>query len=171
MVNCQNCGRSNLGGVQFCELCGTKLEAKDESFEKIIASPGQIRFPHPPSTVATISPMSKSNVDMIGKLTLNDEREFILDGKEEFLIGRSDKMAGVLPEIDLGEADKEMVTSRKHARIIKKGDAYLVEDLNSTNFTYLNGKILSPKTPTILDDGDVIRIGKLYLVFSRIRKN
>jgi pSer/pThr/pTyr-binding forkhead associated (FHA) protein len=147
------------------------MEEKDEIFEKIIASTGQIRFPHPPSTVATVSPMSKSTIDMIGKLTLNDEREFILDGKEEFLIGRSDKMAGVLPEIDLGEADKEMVTSRKHSRILKKGDTYLVEDLNSTNFTYLNGKILSPKTPTILDDGDVIRIGKLYLVFSRIRKN
>lgn len=171
MIICQNCGRSNIGGTLFCELCGAKLDTKDESFERIIASSGQIRFPHPPSTVAAVSPMAKASFDMIGKLTLNDEREFILDGKEEFLIGRSDKMAGITPEIDLTEADKEMVTSRKHSRIIKKGDAYLVEDLNSTNFTYLNGKILSPKTPTILDDGDVIRIGKLYLVFSRIRKN
>lgn len=171
MVTCPNCGRSNIGGTSYCELCGTKIDAKDESFERIIANPALIRFPHPPSTVATTHPMAKVAVEMIGKLTLNDEIEYILDGKEEFLIGRLDKMAGITPEIDLTEADKEMVTSRKHSRILKKGDVYLVEDLNSTNFTYLNGKILSPKTPTILDDGDVIRIGKLYLVFSRIRKN
>lgn len=171
MIICNNCGRSNIGGTVFCELCGIQLEQKDASFEKIISNPALIRFPHPPSTVATSHTMSKIAIEMIGKLTLNDEREYILTGKDEFLIGRADKMAGIMPDIDLTETDKEMVTSRKHSRILRKGDVYLVEDLNSVNFTYLNGKILSPKTPTVLDDGDVIRIGKLYLVFSRIRKN
>ena len=46
---------------------------------------------------------------------------------------------------------------------------YAIEDLESTNFTFLNGRMLSPRVPTKLDEGDVIRIGKIYLVFSRVK--
>jgi hypothetical protein len=35
--------------------------------------------------------------------------------------------------------------SRRHARILKEGDAYWLEDLNSVNGTYLNGKALNYK--------------------------
>ena len=40
--------------------------------------------------------------------------------RDEFLIGRIDVMAGINPDIDLTEADTEMVTSRKHARVLRK---------------------------------------------------
>ncbi|NLI41067.1 MAG: FHA domain-containing protein [Caldisericales bacterium] len=171
MTECPICGRTNLGGVMCCELCGAKSGQKDEHFESILRNPGLIKFPHPPSTVTSPHPAIRTQVEMIGRLALNDEHQFVLDGKEEFLIGRADRLAGIVPEIDLTDADKEMVTSRRHACITKKGDSYIIEDLGSTNFTYLNGKMLSPKTPTKLDDGDVIRIGKIYLVFSKVKKN
>ncbi|HNW31694.1 MAG TPA: FHA domain-containing protein [Caldisericia bacterium] len=171
MIECPVCGRANLGGVLCCESCGAKLEQKDEHFENVLQNPNLIRFPHPPSTVTSSHPAIKTQVEMIGRLALNDEHQFILDDKNEYLIGRADKLAGIVPEIDLTNFDKEMVTSRRHACVTKKGDSYIIEDLGSTNFTYLNGRMLSPKTPTKLDDGDVIRIGKIYLVFSRIKKN
>lgn len=47
--------------------------------------------------------------------------------------------------------------SKQHAQIIKKQDNYLIEDLKSTNGTYLNTvRIIS----RYLKDGDVINIGK-----------
>jgi hypothetical protein len=170
MTICQKCGRNNVDGTINCELCGASMPISQNSlFEKITKESGLIRFPHPPSTVTTPHPVIRQQAIMTGKLTLNDTKEFILSGKEDFLIGRVDVMAGITPDIDLTEADIDMVTSRKHARILKKGSLYSIEDLESTNFTFLNGRMLSPRVPTKLDDGDVIRIGKIYLVFSRVK--
>ncbi|MEZ4812989.1 MAG: FHA domain-containing protein [Caldisericia bacterium] len=170
MLECKRCGRANIEGSHSCEFCGDLLGALGHQFEEILAKPNYIRFPHPPSTVTTPHPVVKKRTNMVGKLTLNDIREFILEGKDTFLIGRSDNITGSQPEIDLSPFDTEMVTSRKHAQILKKGGAFFIEDLESTNFTYLNGRMLSPNTPTKLDDGDVIRIGKIYLVYSLASK-
>ncbi|MCK5743400.1 MAG: FHA domain-containing protein [Caldisericia bacterium] len=166
MLECKRCGRSNIEGSHSCEFCGDLFGESGSQFLKILEKPSYIRFPHPPSTVTTPHPVIKKRKNMVGRLTLNDVREFILVGKDEFMIGRADNLSGTQPEIDLTKLDSEMVTSRKHARILKKGEVYFVEDLESTNFTYLNGRMLSPNTPTKLDDGDVIRIGKIYLVYS-----
>lgn len=171
MIECSRCGRSNIEGSSRCEFCGSLLEDVGRSIEDILANPTNIRFPHPPSTVTTPHPVITKRRNMVGRLTINDEREFILDGKDSFLIGRTDNISGSQPDIDLSAIDREMVTSRKHANIIKKAETYFVEDLESTNFTYLNGRMLPPGTPTKLDDGDVIRIGKVYLVFSLTPKD
>jgi pSer/pThr/pTyr-binding forkhead associated (FHA) protein len=51
--------------------------------------------------------------------------------------------------------------SKLHARIIKLNGKYFVEDLNSTNGTYLNEKKISKE---MLTNNDVITIGKHTLV-------
>lgn len=52
--------------------------------------------------------------------------------------------------------------SGKHARIIPEGDAYFVKDLNSTNGTFVNNKMIASR---MLHGGDIITIGKHELVF------
>lgn len=47
--------------------------------------------------------------------------------------------------------------SKQHAKISKQDDKYVIEDLKSTNGTYLNEKIISRAE---LNDQDVITIGK-----------
>ena len=47
--------------------------------------------------------------------------------------------------------------SSRHARIFREGPVVVIEDLGSTNGTYLNGELLSGPQP--LHDGDRIRIG------------
>lgn len=51
--------------------------------------------------------------------------------------------------------------SSKHARIVKYHEKYLIEDLDSTNGTYLNKKKISKEK---LADGDLITIGKHTLI-------
>ena len=51
--------------------------------------------------------------------------------------------------------------SKLHARIIKQKGKYFVEDLKSTNGTYLNEKKISKE---ILTNNDVITVGKHTLV-------
>lgn len=55
--------------------------------------------------------------------------------------------------------------SSEHARIFKRDGQFWLEDLNSSNGTFLNETRV--KKPTVLADGDRIRIGGLTLKFVR----
>jgi pSer/pThr/pTyr-binding forkhead associated (FHA) protein len=63
----------------------------------------------------------------------------------------------------MGRADGSQIrvddpfASSAHARIFSRGDFMYVEDMGSTNGTYLNGRQL--RTAERLKPGDVIRIG------------
>jgi hypothetical protein len=67
-----------------------------------------------------------------------------------------------------GEADivlEDSFSSTRHARLVPHGDAIVLEDLGSTNGTYLNGEPVSGPQP--LHDGDAIRIGDSEFTFER----
>ena len=54
--------------------------------------------------------------------------------------------------------------SRRHARLINQGSGFMVEDLGSTNGTFVNGQRLVG--PNVLRPGDVVTFGeRLSLVF------
>ena len=57
--------------------------------------------------------------------------------------------------------DKEI--SRRHARILWGGGRFMVEDLNSTNGTSLNGRMLTPFEPSELHSGDMLKLGQVEL--------
>jgi pSer/pThr/pTyr-binding forkhead associated (FHA) protein len=71
---------------------------------------------------------------------------------EELLVGRAEKCHLVLDDT---------YVSQVHARIFAKGDSYLVEDLGSTNGTYLNRRRVT--SPAELQRGDQVKIGKTVL--------
>ena len=73
---------------------------------------------------------------------------------DEFLIGRQEEGEGTLGQ------DAEI--SRHHARIARSGGAFTVEDLGSTNGTFLNGRRISGAE--ILSAGDRIMVGATTLV-------
>ncbi|NNE98982.1 MAG: FHA domain-containing protein [Pyrinomonadaceae bacterium] len=85
---------------------------------------------------------------------------------DESNIGRWDADNGVFPDIDLDAHDPEAKVSRKHARIIFRNGEYLLEDLGSTNGTFINrGRRLIPGAPQKLSEGDEIIVGKTFLRF------
>ncbi|MDD5747494.1 MAG: FHA domain-containing protein [Actinomycetota bacterium] len=53
--------------------------------------------------------------------------------------------------------------SQQHARIYRSDDSFFVEDLGSTNGTYVNGRRIS--YPLTLRGGDRIKIGKTVFEF------
>ena len=57
--------------------------------------------------------------------------------------------------------------SRHHARIAKKGKAYLIESLNPKNPVLVNKKVISSK---LLQPKDQILIGKVNLMFSTVQR-
>jgi len=64
------------------------------------------------------------------------------------------------PNSDLVIEDIEV--SKNHLTITRNGNTFLVEDQNSTNGTFLNGKKL--KKPTTINNGDLISIGKNHVL-------
>jgi pSer/pThr/pTyr-binding forkhead associated (FHA) protein len=76
----------------------------------------------------------------------------IESGKEEITIGRD-----VENDIQIDN----VAVSGEHARILKGPDHYFIEDLNSTNGTFVNEEKI---TKRILEENDAITIGKHTLV-------
>ncbi len=102
--------------------------------------------------------LSTSNTGAkMGKLIITLEgstlRDFELD-KERCTIGR-------LPENDIHLDDK--AASSRHAAILTILNDSFIEDLGSTNGTFVNGKVIKKHA---LQDGDVVTIGRHELKFT-----
>ena len=61
-----------------------------------------------------------------------------------------------------GVAINDPEVSRRHARLTFQGGKYVLEDLGSTNGTYLNNERLSSPAP--FTTSDTLRIGRTLLV-------
>ena len=84
----------------------------------------------------------------------------------ESMIGRWDADGGIFPDIDLDQDDPEAKVSRRHARIQFHNNQFLIEDLGSTNGTFINrGPRLLPGNKQPLNNGDEIIVGKTFLKF------
>jgi len=73
-------------------------------------------------------------------------------------VGRAQTFIDLEP---FGAFDKGV--SRAHARITLQNDSFLLEDLESSNGTFLNGKSLRPHQPTLIGNGDEVRLGELRM--------
>lgn len=71
--------------------------------------------------------------------------------KDEFVIGKK-------PELCDGVIDFNKMISRSHCKINKKGEQYVITDLQSANGTYVNKVKLQPNQPHPINNGDVIRL-------------
>lgn len=82
-------------------------------------------------------------------------------------IGRWDMDSGAFPEIDLTDVDVDAKVSRKHVRISKENDQFIVEDLGSLNGTSLNrAPRLLPGDRQVLRPNDELIVGRLFLKFA-----
>jgi pSer/pThr/pTyr-binding forkhead associated (FHA) protein len=79
--------------------------------------------------------------------------------RETFTIGRDAQNDLALPD--------DPLVSHQHARIRQEGGTYVVEDLQSTNGTFLERefKVTRITSPQLLLPNDVIRVGSTHLVF------
>jgi hypothetical protein len=81
-------------------------------------------------------------------------------GKQEIFVGRDEECRISIPISNV---------SRRHARIFCQGEEHIVEDLESTNGTYVNGVKV---TRCILRNNDHIRIGdtRIQYIQQKIRE-
>lgn len=188
MTKCPACQTANLDTSRFCDECGTRLvlaPLADQSVPPAYVPPQSQPSPSRPVSVTSIgiSPLSfeaESSVGFSEKREHNSgvahavlviERgdspgtEFTLVN-DESTIGRWDADNGIFPDVDLDAHDSDAKVSRRHARIVRNNGSYFIEDLGSTNGTYVNrGRRLLPGNAQLLNDGDEVIVGKTFLRF------
>jgi predicted amidophosphoribosyltransferase len=87
-------------------------------------------------------------------------------GKTVIIVGREDPVSNIFPEIDMTPFGGESGgVSRQHARLDLAGGQWTLTDLNSTNYTRVDGNRLEPNTPTPIHDGSRIQFGRIAAIF------
>jgi len=140
-MKCKECQMENIEGALFCEECGAKLEERSEILGLEMETSGpKLVFASPEGSTLDIP------------------------AKDEVMIGREDPISEVFPDVDLTNlGGLEKGVSRKHAVIHHAGEDYTVEDMGSTNGTFINKKRIQPHAPETIKPGDEVRFGKLSL--------
>ena len=184
MITCERCGTQNLDGSRYCDECGAALWLASRSGDRSSAQangndgrsnkdiPVTVARAGTPPVSGIVSQQSAGAVAVAGKnATLTIERgksagkQFPI-GPAGSDIGRWDADGGVFPDVDLDSDDPEAKVSRRHARISCENAQYVIEDLGSTNGTFVNrGRRLKPGERQPLNDGDEIIVGKTFLRF------
>jgi hypothetical protein len=86
--------------------------------------------------------------------------------RSEIVIGREDPISGIHPEVDMTPFGGESGgVSRQHARLNLENGQWTITDLNSTNYTRVDGTKLDANVPTALHDGVRIQLGRVSLTF------
>ena len=153
IVFCGFCGQRIVATDMFCAFCGSKQPLAQHGVHSEVYSP---------RSTAT------AKLVLVGTSEL-DAPAYSIE-KLENLVGRRDPMSNIFPEVDLSKYDPQTKISRRHAKIWRDGQNYLVEDLGSSNGTILMKAVsdslrLIPHQPHSLASGDRLRLGDTTLHF------
>ncbi|MBX5452299.1 MAG: zinc-ribbon domain-containing protein, partial [Thermogemmatispora sp.] len=142
MQTCPSCGAQNPQGEAFCSNCGVSLLGAPAAVSAPVP-PVAPAAPAAPSAPATSTPAPAAAPAPAGSplrarlIVEADNQEFDISGKDNILIGREDAVSNIFPDIDLTpHGGEEGGVSRMHARIFIQNGQYMIEDENSTNYTF-----------------------------------
>jgi len=162
MQVCKNCQSKQFDGTIFCADCGASLvpvTRRETTMSLGKRSPTDDLAP-PPISVPAPAPGGPQITLQI----MNSGRRIHLDIHDDLLIGRKDNARGIFPDVDLGlDGGYDAGVSRRHAILAHNQDVYTIEDLGSSNGTFVNGHRLAPQTPTTIKHSDELKCGTLLI--------
>lgn len=159
-IKCDSCGAMNRVGEPFCQICGYSLvgdlslletsnfDDNDDSdeFDSFVVG-GNV----PPSLILVLV-MDETSED----ISIDPQNG------QSVVIGRVDPESHTAPDVDLSDYGAyERGISRNHARITRDDETIYLEDLGSSNGTFINGARLHRDHPRQLVEGDRVRFGQL----------
>ena len=185
MITCDRCKTENLDGSQYCDECGAPLRPNGRPTpvqKKPVHGGNGNHAPQPGAhpefaggrvsanlSFSALRSSAKPHARLVIEKGRSTGKQFMLSDVEA-QIGRWDADGGIFPDVDLDTDDPEAKVSRRHARITLSNGQYFLEDLGSTNGTFINrGKRLPPGQRQALCDGDEIIVGKTFLRFHIVK--
>lgn len=120
--------------------------SRTEMEERFVFNPEEEEKEHIPRPTVLVTELSHPIEGVLSYEGRGNCENLIISG-EEYLIGNEEGCAGYIPS---------NTVSRRHAKISRIGDVYMIEDLNSLNGTYVGGELLNYKTKVSLHKNEVV---------------
>jgi hypothetical protein len=148
-IYCPECGFQNPETANYCSRCGALLVV-DTGTETTLSF--------------NVDEAGDDSESLLGTLGITGPALVVRSGGgmagQPFQPGEGRTLVGRSPECDIFLDD--VTVSRRHAEIVREGDAFTIRDLGSLNGTYVNKKRIES---TELSDDDEVQIGKYRLTF------
>lgn len=152
---CANCQRENLRDAAVCVYCGVSLSS---STTVIVPD-----YPAGMSRPDFLSQLLGLHSDALILLVMGQDQPIVIKGAAEVSLGRNAPDEPPLT-VDLTRYDAlALGVSRRHALIVFHHAGSTIQDLGSSNGTFLNEKRLEPHQPQPLKNGDLVRLGQLMI--------
>jgi hypothetical protein len=159
---CANCSHENDANAQLCAYCGMPLQ-----FDRS-TPPLSMELRSDPTAREAEGVQRRTPPHVIALHVVNATRPILIPYYESqrIVLGRN------MPEGDFFSVDlsdfraQALGVSRQHATIYVTEEGCLIEDLSSTNGTWLNELRLVAEQPHSIQSGDLIRLGHLMVFIS-----
>ncbi|MBD1824606.1 FHA domain-containing protein [Cyanobacteria bacterium FACHB-DQ100] len=179
-IACPNCSATIQADASFCGQCGFNLKSMNASMLSTPESSDPQKLPDPVipdaliepdpivlPTQAEAAPASIPQSNSVTQLQQSYARLLNLQTSTEIEIPPSLTVIHIgkpndriPPDIDVSGFPNSEIVSRIHADIRVEGDAYYIEDVGSSNGTYINNSPLPMGNRHRLRAGDRISLGK-----------
>ena len=149
--------------IRMLRKLSIRLRDTERRLEGLQAA-GRSAVPARPGSAPKPKPSAAAGAG--ARLEVEDEgTQFSVQG-DETLIGRFDPVTEQMPDVDLTQVDLKRSVSRRHARLVRTGEGYvLTEEVGALNGTLVNGTKLVTGRPHPVKDGDKVSVGMVKLVF------
>lgn len=161
---CNACKKEVPSDTNICGYCGTLLVG-------LLPAQTTTKVPDEPAPSPLgdqLVKMTELYDDVLAFLITGQLQPILVQGEQKVLLGRSGYLTDPQPTIDFTTYNGVgLGVSRQHAVISRPGDRYVIQDLGSTNGTWVNEIKLVKDKFHELNSGDVIRLGQLtfYVYF------
>jgi hypothetical protein len=151
--HCPECGFVVTEGANYCQRCGAYVGAREPARDDVSTATyvideqtGELK----PVDVGDVAATTGALVIRSGGGKVG--QSFPLEG-ERLTIGRS-------PDAEIFLDD--VTVSRDHAVLVRRNDAWFLDDSGSLNGTYVNRRRIESHK---LEDGDELQVGKYKLTY------
>jgi hypothetical protein len=162
-LHCTECGFVNDEGANYCQRCGA-LMPRAEVTGAPLGGAGGGAGGDPVTATYRIDETGELVPVEPGQVTAHGPALVIRAGGgrvgESFAVDRERMSIGRRPEAEVFLDD--VTVSRDHALLIRRGEAFYLDDMGSLNGTYVNRSRIESQR---LEEGDEVQIGKYKLTF------
>lgn len=148
--------------VRIIRKYSKRLREANELLERIAGK--ELDPEHAFAPTASATRVARDKVHRYRLVDVATGDAFFLSDAQETLIGRSDPVTGIMPDIDLTPVDTSRSVSRRHAKIVRQGDGYaILEEVGTVNGTFVNEQRIPTGVPVPIVHGDQLKIGLIQM--------
>lgn len=161
---CPSCKQKNPLNASRCIHCNAPLETSQPGAISTTTQIGRTQSELLTESSQRLPPSFELPVNVLAVFELTSQEPFAKTDRTEVVLGRDRSAPGEEGLIDLTPLGaSQLGVSRRHALIRRVNDGYTIEDLHSTNGTWVNEFRLVSGRAYPLNSGALVRLGQLTL--------